>query len=92
MSCVQDIVLGIGNKRISEKQFLYSRRMNKIKVIKIPMILTWAIGWMPLNGEYKWNNKKEDRKEEFGFETSDQLGMTLAARNNFNQQSLSNRH
>lgn len=66
--------------------------MNKIKGRKIPVILTWATGWVPLNDEYKRNNKKEDRKEEFGFETSDQLGMTLAARNNLNQQSLSNRH
>lgn len=56
------------------------------------MILTWATGWMPLNDEYKRNNKRKDRKEEFGFETTDQLGMTLAARNNLNQQSLSNRH
>lgn len=67
--------------------------MNKIKVKKIPMVLTWATGWMPLPDEYKRNKKnKEGRKEEFCFETSDQLGMTLAARNNLNQQSLSNRH
>lgn len=43
---------------------------------------------MPLPDEYKRSNKKEDRKKEFGFETSDQLGMTLAARNNLKQETF----
>lgn len=42
--------------------------MNKRKQLKkVPEILTWATGWMPLTGEYKKRNRMGEEMRQKGF-------------------------